>query len=289
MAKQSKNILIPNPKRLAKLKSAFAQAGAKKIHVLADFDKTLTKAFVNGKKIPSLISVLRDEKYLTPNYAEKAYALYHKYHQMENNPRLSMAKKKRAMHDWWTAHFKLLIKSGLNKKDIARAVKSKNIQLRTNGAKFFKLLKYHKIPLVIMSASGLGNESIDLYLKKIKNYSGNIQIISNSFIWDQNGRAIGFNKPIIHSANKDEVEIKNFSKIMETIKHKKNVLLLGDQLSDLDMITGFKYDHLIKIGFYNYKQKNNLAQFKKKYDIIILGDSSLDYVNRLLKEITANP
>jgi len=55
------------------------------------------------------------------------------------------------------------------------------------------------------------------------------------------------------------------------------------------MITGFKYDHLIKIGFYNYKQKNNLAQFRKKYDIIILGDSSLDYVNRLLKEITANP
>ena len=39
------------------------------------------------------------------------------------------AKKKKAMHNWYMASFKLLIRSGLKKKDIIKAVKSENGQL----------------------------------------------------------------------------------------------------------------------------------------------------------------
>lgn len=281
---ETKNILIPNPKRLTKLINAFKRSGASRIHVLADFDKTLTKAFVNGRKIPSLISVLRDEKYLTPDYAGKAYALYYKYRPLED-ARISAAKKKRAMRDWWKAHFKLLIESGLNRKDIARAVKSKNIKLRAGAADFFKFLKSRGIPLIIMSANGLGAESIDFYLKGAGNHSKNIHVISNSFIWDKNGRAIDFKRPIIHSANKDEAEIKDFPAIWKKVKERKNVLLLGDQLSDLKMISGFKYGHIIKIGFLNDRAEKKFKRFKNNFDIIIPGDGPLYGVNRLLKEV----
>ena len=146
MAKQSKNILISNPKKLAKLLAAFKRGGAAKIHVLADFDRTLTKAFINGKKVPSLIGVLRRENFLTLDYPAKSFALFNKYHPIENSPRVSLKEKKRAMLKWWILHFKLLIKSGLKKQDIARAVKSKNIKLRTGSKKFFKLLKKIKFP-----------------------------------------------------------------------------------------------------------------------------------------------
>jgi len=51
------------------------------------------------------------------------------------------------------------------------------------------------------------------------------------------------------------------------------------------MIEGFDYDNLIKIGFLNENVEANLEYYKDNYDIIILNDSSLGYINRLLKEI----
>jgi len=69
------------------------------------------------------------------------------------------------------------------------------------------------------------------------------------------------------------------------VKNRRNVLLLGDNLSDVGMIIGFDYDNLIKIGFLNEKVEENLEQYKQNYDVVILNDSSLDYVNRLLKEV----
>ena len=45
------------------------------------------------------------------------------------------------------------------------------------------------------------------------------------------------------------------------------------------------YDNLLKIGFLNENVEENLEYYKKAYDIIILNDSSMDYVNDLLKEI----
>lgn len=284
MAKQN-NILITNPKKLKKIIAAFRQGGSTKIHVLADFDNTLTKAFINGKKVPSLIAILRQENFLTPDYPAKAYALYNKYRPIEDNPKLTLSKKKKAMRDWYIAHFKLLIKSGLSKKDIIKAVKSENSQLRNGTQIFFKILNGNNIPLIIMSASGLGEESILTFLKKRAKLYDNIKIISNSFIWDKGGRVIGFNEPIIHTANKDETEVKNFPTVMKKIKNKKNVILLGDKLEDLSMITGFNCDNLIKIGFLNENVSSNLPIFKKHFDVILLNDASMDFINHLIKKI----
>jgi len=288
MFEQAKNIIVPNPAKLKKLVAAFKRGGADKIHVLADFDKTLIKAYVNGKYINSLLAILRDERYLTEDYAKKSYALYNKYHPLEENLRLSRAAKKRSMEKWWVSQFKLLIKSGLNKKNIFRAIKSDRLRLRAGARRFFKLLESRGVPLIIMSATGLGEESIRAYLHQARSHIGRIHIISNKLLWGKNGRMIGFKRPIITSANKDETVIKNFPEIFKIIKVRTNVLLLGDQLEDLRMITGFKCNHLIKIGFYNHKNRKNLAPYKKNFDIIILNDSSLGYVNQLLKTIISS-
>ena len=47
-----------------------------KLHVLSDFDRTLTKHFVDGQKRPSIVSVLRSEGYLWEEYSKKAFELY---------------------------------------------------------------------------------------------------------------------------------------------------------------------------------------------------------------------
>lgn len=279
------NIIIPNPKRLGKLKKEISKGGKGKLHILSDFDRTLTYAFVKGEKVPSLISILRSSgKYLGENYAKKAQALYKKYHSIEINSKIPIGKKKKAMKEWWKAHFELLIKSSLNKKHLKEVIKSPKIKFREGASGFFDFLWTHKIPLIIMSSSGLGSDVISMALKKIGKLYSNIYIISNSFIWDKNGDAIEVKKPIIHTFNKNETILKFFHFYPE-IEKMKNVLLLGDSLGDIGMIKGFDYDYLIKIGFLNEDIKGNLEQYKKAYDVLILNDSSMDYINLLLKEI----
>lgn len=282
--KPMENIVISDAEKLKELKEKISRGRIERFHVLADFDRTLTTAFVDGKSIPSLISILRDGNYLGSDYATKAYELFDKYHPMEIDPKISLSEKKEAMQDWWMEHFDLLIKCGLNKKDIESAVNSGKVKFREGFREFSNFLQKNNIPLVIMSSSGLGHDAISMYLEKEKELHDNVFIISNAFEWDKEGNAVGVKKPIIHTLNKYETSVKDFP-VFEEIKERKNVLLLGDSLDDAGMVEGFDYENLMKIGFLNEKPEENLEHYKQNFDAVVLNDSSLDFVNGLLKEM----
>jgi cytosolic 5'-nucleotidase 3 len=84
--------------------------------------------------------------------------------------------------------------------------------------------------------------------------------------------------------NKEEISFKDLP-VFERIKNRKNILLMGDSLSDIDMVKGFDCDNVIKIGFLNDEIEKMKEFYLKKYDILITNDSSMDFVNELLKEI----
>ena len=54
---------------------------------------------------------------------------------------------------------------------------------------------------------------------------------------------------------------------------------------DIDMSKGIEHDCIIKIGFLNHNIKENLKSFSKAFDIVILNDGPMDYVNLLVKDI----
>jgi len=188
------------------------------------------------------------------------------------------------MENWWSEHFDLLIKSGLSQDDIQSIVDSDILFLREGAKEFFKFCYEHKIPVVILTSCGIGGDPVRLFLQKQEALYNNIYIISNTLIWDENGKAVGFKKPIIHSMNKGETLVKEFS-VFEKIKERKNVLLLGNSLGDTDMIKGFKYDNLLRVGFLNEKKDESLKKFKLHYDVIILNDGTMSYVNEFLVNI----
>ena len=68
------DLLIVNKKNFEEKKKQFIEGGLNKIHILSDFDRTLTKAFVNGEKTPSLISELRRRNYISEEYSKNAQA-----------------------------------------------------------------------------------------------------------------------------------------------------------------------------------------------------------------------
>lgn len=276
----NENIIIVNQQNLSDFLLAVKKDGFQSLHVLSDFDRTLTKPLVDGQPVPSLISILRDENYLTPDYPAKAKALFAKYHPIEIDPNISLENKKQAMDQWWTTHYELLIASKLTKKDVARAMQSPRLQLRPQAAEFIAFLHNDNIPLVIMSASGLGDELISAFLYHHHLDYPNIHIASNRFIW-KNDQAVGFIEPIIHSFSKNEAMLKDYP-FYSKIYDRQNVLLLGDGPADVEMINGFAYNKLLKIGFYNHQDDTRLPEFIKNYDIVI-RDESFAYINNLIQ------
>jgi 7-methylguanosine nucleotidase len=280
-----KNIIIPDQENFNKLIEIFKEQGKDKIHALADFDRTLTKCFVDGEKITSLISILRKEGFLNPEYSKRTFELFDQYHPIEIDPNIPAKEKKAKMAQWWRLHNAELVKHGLNKEHLEKVIKSSKIQFREGALEFLDSLKHEGLPLVILSSSGLGGYAIPRLLEREGRLSENIQVISNSFEFDDNGQVIKFNEPVIHVLNKDEAVVKDFPDIYEKIKERKNVILLGDNIEDNDMVEGFDYDNIIRIGFLNDKVEENLEAYKKNFNIVITDDSDMNFVNDLLKEL----
>ncbi len=276
-------VIIANEESLEEKKKKILEDGADKFHVLADFDRTLTKAFFNEKKANTIISHLRNGNYLTEGYAKKAHELFDKYHPIEIATDVKDEEKSKKMNEWWNAHFDLLIKSGLNKSDLEKVVNDESLEFREGVVEFLKFLKEKNILLVILSSSGVG-DTIPMYLEKEGILYNNIHIISNLYKWDGEENAIGVHEPIIHVMNKSEISVKNLPIYGELLK-RKNVLLIGDSLGDLGMIEGFDYDNLVSVGFLNESVEENLERYKKNFDVVITDDGSFDWINKFVGEL----
>ena len=235
--------IIPNPRNLEVLKNKIKGYG--NLHVISDFDRTLTYGFIDGKKTPSIISILRDGNYLEEGYSSKAHAFFDKYHPIEIDPNIPLEDKRKVMKKWWDLHNRLLIESNLSKSDLQNIVDNGHVRFREGINDFLDILNENNIPLIIFSASGCG-DAIEMFFDKIgRNYS-NIYYVTNKFDWNEKGTAISVNEPVIHCMNKDETILKEISEIYNVIKNRKNVILLGDSVGDLGMVEGFDYENLIK-------------------------------------------
>ncbi len=279
------NVIIPNPKEFEHLKTEFRKSGAEKIHILSDFDRTLTYGTFEGGKASSLMSILRNGDYLKEGYAEKAHALFDKYRPIETDPGISVEEKKRLMQEWWKAHYRLLIESGLSKSDLESVAEKIYVRIREGVSEFLDIIHEKNIPLVIFSASGCGEVIPMLFRKMGKDYP-NIFYVINIFNWDEEGKAVSVREPIIHSMNKDETVLKKFPSIFNSIKNRDNVVLLGDNVGDLGMIKGFDCENLLKIGFYNFPQEEPRHDYEEGFDVVLEGDGDFSFVSSLLRELT---
>ena len=278
------NILISNPQEFdAKLQRMIAW-GPEHFHVIADFDRTMTKAFVDGKPRSSLESILEHEWRLWSEYTVQAQKNFDKYYPIEQDPTISLEEKKKAMLERRTRQFALMLDVGITREVIKKTVQSKLVNFREWYKSFFDLLKDYDIPLLVFSATGLWYEAIYFCLENVKKLSDNIYIISNAFVRDEEGKAIAIREPIIHSFNKGETTVHDLL-IYEEIKDRKNILLLGDGLWDSHMADGFDYENILKIWFLNNDTPENREQFQKRFDLVILDDGPMDEVNEIIKKI----
>lgn len=279
-----KNVIIANGKDLEKKKKAMAKDGADKLHILSDFDRTITYGLTGeGRRTATVISQLRsDPKYLGQEYFDEAHKLFDFYRPIETNQNIPLNEKKDKMHEWWEKHFDLIAKIGLTKKLIEKVVREHPLKFRGGSLELLSFLNERNIPIIFMSAAP--GDMLNEYLRQNNLLLPNVYIISNLYEWDKNNRALRIKEPIIHTYNKDETSIKGFP-VYDKIKRRQNVILLGDDIGDVGMIEGFKYKTLIKIGFLNEDFEKNIETYKKNFDIVLTNDADMNYVNNLLREI----
>ncbi|MBU1975614.1 MAG: haloacid dehalogenase-like hydrolase [Nanoarchaeota archaeon] len=277
------SIHIKNPAVLERKIQIFKQGGAKSLHVVSDFDRTLTKLNVNGEKVLSAYWIIRKYEYLSPDYAKRAFAMADKYHPIEKDPDLPIEEKSRRMVEWWHEHMDLLIECGMTQQVIDDIVKRRLLQGRRGLADFLNHFAECNVPLLIFSA-GIGN-FIEQYLSHEKLMSPNIHIIANMYAFDKEGKLTGYaSDQIIHPFNKNEVSISKSTHHQE-ISRRKNVVLLGDSLGDPNMADGLDHDEVLRIGFLNEDIEKLLPAYEKAYDVVILNDGTMEYPIELAKRI----
>ncbi len=264
--------------KLAKIE----KEGIGKLHVVSDFDKTLTKAFDNGKKVQSGFALLRKEGFLDEKYVRAAHKLFDHYHPIEIDNCISLDKKMIEMKNWWQEHLDLMISSGLTKKLIEETIRRNRPLFRDKSLEMLEFLNRNRVPLLIFS-SGLG-DLITGFLEKEKILYDNTCIIANFYKFSEGGKITGYKDEIIHVFNKNEqrLEEKEYSKL---IHERKNVILLGDSLGDLRMTAGIKHDIILRIGFLNENIEGNLAKYKEEFDVVITDDGSMEPVLDILRSI----
>ena len=111
-----KEIIISNPSDFENKKKKIIREGAKNLHIVTDFDKTLTKAFDGKNHIHTIIAQIREGNYLNPEYTKQAYELHAKYYPSEISPTIPLAEKMPLMEKWWNTHIGIIASNGMNKK-----------------------------------------------------------------------------------------------------------------------------------------------------------------------------
>lgn len=242
-------------------------------YVVADFDKTITKGNSN-----STWAVMANANEIGEEYTKKRTDLYNHYRPIEIDVNLSDEKKSEEMSNWWKAHINLFYEYGLKEESIKKSIKNGGLEYRTGAKEFLNKMNEFKIPVIIISA-GIGN-IIKEFLENENDYFENIKIVSN-FINFENGIIKNIEGSTIHALNKNIIRLDNESK--EKIKNRKNILLLGDGLADLKMISEEDLEHAITVGFLEEKIEENLKYFNNSFDIVLTNQGTFTDVNKILK------
>ncbi|KVI05072.1 HAD-like domain-containing protein [Cynara cardunculus var. scolymus] len=302
----SSKVVINDPKLLHHKKTSIRLAGPSKFQVIADFDNTLTKFWVDGCRGQSSHGLLQQEN---PEYNAKRDELFNYYHPIEYDPQIPIDEKTKLMEEWWGKSHGLLIEGGLTYDAIRSSVAGAVIAFREGVVELFEFLEAReRYPgSYIFSRSSRyhrggklkpGPVHVHVLRQKLHRTFKNVKIVSNRMKFDQNGNLVSFTGKLIHSLNKNEHALDMAASLHDhlgevddqiidsaSVKKRTNVLLLGDHMGDLRMSDGLNYETRISVGFLNHNIENSLDSYREGFDIVYLDDAPMSGVVKLVSEL----
>lgn len=279
------NVRMRDPVFVEKAIRIMMKDAQHKLQIVADFDRTLSKYSENGKPCSTTHSVLEESKHMPEFYRTESLKLKEIYLPIEFDHSKTIEEKIPKMIEWWHKGHVLLTSCHLTRQDLTPIVADSLARLRDGCKSFFNLLHSLDIPILIFSA-GIGDVINETINQQATFFPKNMKIVANFLKFDEMGKMVGFmGDEIIHTFNKNENAI-HFSDYFYNIRHRENLLLMGDSLGDLRMAEGADHvECILKIGFLNFKVQENLDLYMQSYDVVIIEDESLDIINGLVGTI----
>ncbi|KKQ21455.1 MAG: hypothetical protein A3G45_00070 [Candidatus Staskawiczbacteria bacterium RIFCSPLOWO2_12_FULL_37_15] len=260
-----------NKKIIAKVDS-FLFSGKEKIHLVLDFDRTMTKSQNQAGENINTWQILKTH---LPEEAKEEYQkFYNKYRPLEAANKM----KESDAAAWWEEILNLYQKNKLNWLDIVNDVNSK-MPIRNGTKELFDVCKKKNIPIIIISA-GI-KDVIEIWCQRFEIKPATI--LSTNLFFDNNGYIKGWDRgSLIHVLNKKE---KGHKEVSEMKKLRPNIILIGDSINDYSMVNGTKKVLRIIIDDPRpddmLSKKNNSDGFSK-FDLVI-KNKSLYPIIKILK------
>lgn len=235
------------------------------IYILTDFDRTITDGSCD-----STWGILSKSGLVSKQYEEERNKLFEYYRPIEIDAGIDLETKNKMMVDWWNKHIELFVKYNFEEEVIDSASKNDKVLKFRDGAKeFLELMRDNNVPVIIISA-GVGNFIKQFLINNNCDFD-NIYILSNFMEFDK-GRVCGVKGDIIHSLNKNQ--IKYPIELQNKISDRKNIVLLGDSISDIKMAKDTDIESALKIGFLDVKIEENKKYFLENFDIVGINSAS---------------
>uniref|UniRef100_A0A8C4TFT2 5'-nucleotidase n=1 Tax=Erpetoichthys calabaricus TaxID=27687 RepID=A0A8C4TFT2_ERPCA len=277
------SVHIRDRKKVEVTLECFRKGGPNRVQVISDFDMTLTRFAYNGTRVPTCHS----KRTIFKHFFAQLKDLLNTYYPIEIDPALTVEEKLPFMVEWGTKAHNFLVAEKIQKSQITQVVKESNVMLREGFDVFFRQLHKNGIPLFIFSA-GIG-DILEEIIRQADVFYFNITVVSNYMDFDGNvsGLLQGFKGNLVHPYNKHDGALKNLGHF-EKLDDKRNVILLGDSLGDLQMADGVEnMENILKIGYLNDKVDKLRDQYLEGYDIVLEKDETLNVVNAILQYISA--
>ena len=236
-------------------------------YVLIDFDRTITRA-----KSISAWRVLYYSDLLGGNFREKYTEIHDKTELNENETNEA---KQKAFEKRFATYMNLLKECHFNKDILKKAVEKTDLKLREGAKDFLKKMHENNIPVIIISSS-LKNV-IEEYLRQQNAYFDNIYIYANYY--DMNG-VEEKNVTNITPYNKNKIEFSE--ELKKCIQGKENILLLGDIINDINMVSSKTLNRTITVGFLENDIEKNLEAYRQNFDIVLTNQASFKEVFELI-------
>ena len=236
-------------------------------YVLMDFDRTITK----GGSI-SCWKVLYYSNYLGLDFRKK-YDEIHDRKLPDGDDKLKI----KYYEDKFRAYMKLQEDYNLNDMIIDSAIREKTLVFRDYAKEFFAKMYELHIPVIIISCSI--KNVLEKVLRVHNCYYDNIEIYGNYFDYTEQRNHICNVTPY----NKNQIAFSE--KTNKMIENRENIVLLGDMVEDIKMVSQDKLIDTITIGFLDEDKgiEINLGKYQSNFDVVLTNNSGFEDVMKILK------
>lgn len=252
----------------------FIEAGAEKVHLLFDFDRTMTVSTSGGDDATTWHIL---QRHLPPAGQEAYQGFYQKYRQLEIDGTMTHDDAR----EWWRGILGLYAQYKVNLNDAETDFLSA-VVLRPGTKELLEQCSARGVPTAILSA-GI-KDVIEILLKYYDVQAD--PIVSTQLTTDEEGVITGWREDtLIHALNKHEVGHPGLEQIRAV---RPNCILIGDSMDDANMAVGDA--NVLRIRIIDPRQgelldrETQLAATFEKFDLAITT-GTLDGVSKLLRTI----